>query len=63
MITGKAQTTIPQPARAGDDGSAHAIEVGPNLTDSPSTGSAVDDPFWIFQERDGTADIEAHATP
>lgn len=64
-LTGKAQTTIPQPVRAAPglkegDAIAYRIEDGRVvLTRAP--GGATDDPFGAFVEWDGEADRRAYA--
>ncbi len=66
VLTSKAQTTIPQPARAAlrlREGHeiAYVIEPGRVLLTRAQPGKAADDPFRAFAEWDSPADTEANA--
>lgn len=65
-LTSKAQTTIPQPARAAlqlreGDEIAYAIEPGRVVLTRVQPGTPADDPFRTFAEWDSPADAEAYA--
>ncbi len=65
-LASKAQTTIPQPARAAlrrreGDEAAYAIEPGRVMLTHAQPDRAADDPFRAFAESDSPADTEAYA--
>jgi len=65
-LTGKAQTTIPQPVRAAlrlqvGDEIAYAIEPGRVVLTRAQPDVAADDPFRTFYEWDSEADTQAYA--
>jgi antitoxin PrlF len=64
-LTGKAQTTIPQPVRAalrlqGGDAIAYAIENGRVVITKAAPAPAADDPFRTFAEWESEADRRAY---
>ncbi len=65
-LASKAQTTIPQPARAAlrlrqGDEAAYTIEPGRVMLTHAQPDRAADDPFRAFAESDSPANTEAYA--